>query len=79
MNNYRPPNLLLARKLNYWAIGISILVLGLVSAMRRYKIETEIDFSILPVIYSSINILVAITLVVALVFIKRKEVHPYIP
>ncbi|MBT8220576.1 MAG: DUF420 domain-containing protein [Bacteroidia bacterium] len=77
MSQQRPANLILARKLNYWAVGISIIVLALVGAMRRFKVVTEIDFGFLPAVYSGINILVAITLVLALVYVRRKDIDKH--
>jgi len=74
---YRPPNTLLARKLNYWAVAVSIVVLALVVLMRSYKITTDIDFSFLPAVYSMINVLVAATLLYALYAIKQKQIETH--
>lgn len=74
--NDKSPNLELASKLNKWAIAITIIVLPLVliMGMPQFKIKTDIDFSFLPIIYSFINIGVAIALIYALVAIKKKKV-----
>ena len=68
------PNMSLARKLNIFAYIISIVVLLLVLMMRRIKINTDIDFTFLPAIYSSLNGLTAVLLIIALVFIKQKKI-----
>lgn len=77
MMDNRPPDILLARKLNYWAAGISIVVMALVALKNNLHIETGIDFSFLPKVYSVINALVACVLIYALVAIKqgKKETH----
>lgn len=69
-------NLELAKKLSKWAIVVTALVLPLVvvMGMPQFKIRTGIDFSFLPAIYSVINVVVAITLVYALIAIKKKEI-----
>jgi len=70
------PNLELASKLNKIAIAITIVVLPLVVIMGipKFKIRTDIDFSFLPVIYSFINVGVAIALIYALIAVKRKDI-----
>lgn len=70
------PNLILAKKLNRLAIIITCLVLPLVFIMGipKFKIQTGIDFSFLPIIYSFINIGVAASLIYALIAIKRKDI-----
>lgn len=61
------------RKLNRWAWVISVTVFLLVLLMRRYKIDTEIDFSFLPAVYSSINIVTALLLLAAFYFIRVRK------
>ena len=68
------PNLELAKKLNRVAWGLTILVLLLVGMMRRIHIDSDIDFTFLPPLYSTLNGLTAIVLLVALYFIKQKNV-----
>lgn len=68
------PNLKLAKKLNRLAIAVSFLILILVGAMRRFKIDLGVDFSFLPPFHAVFNTLVAISLIAALVFIKQKNV-----
>ncbi len=70
------PNLKLAKTLNRWAWVVSIIVLLLVGMMRRVKIDVPagVDLSFLPTFHASMNALTAIVLVMALVFIKQKNV-----
>jgi putative membrane protein len=72
----RQPNLPLARRLNFVVAILTVVVLGLVGAMRQIKFELPegITTAWLPGVYSVINVGVAITLMVALVFIKRGNV-----
>lgn len=71
---YPAPNDILASKLNKISIGLSFVVLLLVGLMRRVKIDLGIDFSFLPPISAMLNTLVAICLVLALYFVKRKDI-----
>jgi putative membrane protein len=67
-------NIPLAKKLGVAAWIITALVLILTGLMRRVKIDTEIDFSLLPPIHASFNVVVAIALLFALFYIKRKNI-----
>ena len=71
----QPPNLVLAGRLKVAIWIISVLVLGLVGAMRQIKVPLPegVSLSFLPAVHASLNSLVAILLVVALVMIKRKN------
>lgn len=69
------PNIELEKRLNTLAYLVSAVVLLLVGAMRRYKIDLGIDFSFLPPIHASLNALAAVILVFALYFIKNKQVE----
>ncbi|GAB4495538.1 MAG: DUF420 domain-containing protein [Saprospiraceae bacterium] len=69
------PNIELEKRLNTLAYIVSAVVLLLVGAMRRYKIDLGIDFSFLPPIHASLNALAAVILVSALYFIKNKQVE----
>lgn len=71
MMDNRPPDILLARRLNYWAAGISIVVMGIVALKGRFHIQTDFDFSFLPKVYSTINAIVAVLLIYAVVAIKN--------
>lgn len=68
------PNLQLAKKLNRAAIVLSGVVVLLVALMGRYKIDTDIDFSFLPPLYSTMNALAAVSLLFSFYFIKNKNV-----
>lgn len=61
------------KKYNRIAWIVSALVFVLVLLMRRYKIDTDIDFSFLPPIYSAINAVTFLVLLAALYFIKVKK------
>ena len=50
---------------------ITAIVFLLLSAMRRYHIDTDIDFSFLPGFYSIINSVVSVLLIYAVVMIKK--------
>ncbi len=70
-------NLELEKKLNRVAFFVTALVLLLVGAMRRpqFKITLPegVDLSFLPAFHSSMNILTAIALIIALWFIKKQN------
>lgn len=65
----------LAKKLNTLAYIVSAVVLALVIAMRRYKIDLGVDFSFLPPFHATLNAITAVILLVALYFIKNKQVE----
>lgn len=65
----------LEKKLNTVAYIVSAAVLLLVVAMRRYKIDLGVDFSFLPPFHASLNAITAVILVVALYFIKNKQIE----
>ncbi len=72
------PNLDLAKKMNIGAVIVSIVVLALVVLLRGdQKPDLGIDFSFLPPVYSTINALCAVTLALALYFIKQKNVEAH--
>ncbi len=62
-----------AKRLNVAAWIVSGLVFLLVLLMRRYKIETALDFSFLPPVYSAINTVTFVVLLVALYLIRIKR------
>lgn len=68
------PNLALAKKMNIGATILSVIVLALVAGLRPdNKPDFGVDFTFLPPIYSSINAIVAVCLLMALVEIKKKN------
>lgn len=69
------PDIQLEKRLNVLAYIISGVVLLLVGLMRRYKIDLGVDFSFLPPIHASLNALAAAILLLALYFIKNKQVE----
>ncbi|PHN05012.1 DUF420 domain-containing protein [Flavilitoribacter nigricans] len=72
-------NLSLARKLNVYAWIISGAVLFLVGLMRRVKIDLPAgwDMSFLPPFHATLNALTAVVLLVALYFIKQKNIEAH--
>lgn len=67
-------NIGLEKTLNKWAWVITAVVLLLVSVMHRIpKIPTSIDFTFLPALYSTLNAITAIILILGLYFIKQKR------
>lgn len=71
------PNLQLAKKLNIAAVILSVIVLGVVVAMRSFHIETGIDFSFLPPFHATVNALAAVALMFSFYFIKNKNVEAH--
>ncbi len=72
-------NKVLRKRLDIIAYILSVAVLLLVYLMRKpeYKISTSIDFSFLPPIHASFNVIVAFCLMAALYFIKRKNIKAH--
>ena len=70
------PKLKLAKRLNFWAWIISAIVLALVGAMRRIKLDLPegVDLSVLPSINAVLNSLTALVLIYAFVQIKKKNI-----
>ena len=75
--NHATPNLELAKKLNRIAWIITIVIIGIVSMMRRIHIDTSIDFSFLPAFHSSLNAITAVILIAAFVKIKQGNVSSH--
>ena len=71
------PNLALAKKLNIGAWFVSAIVLALVVAMREISLDFGIDFSFLPPLYSTLNALTAVVLIIALMHIKKKNIQSH--
>ena len=69
--------LALAKKLNIAAIIVSIVVFILVLLMRRIKIDLGVDFSFLPAVYSILNTITAILLLIALYFVKQRKIKQH--
>ncbi len=71
------PNIRLEKKLNRIAWAVTGIVLILVSVMHKIHFDLGVDFSFLPAVYSALNALTAVTLLIGLYFIKngKKEKH----
>ena len=72
----QPPNLKLAKTLKIVAWVVTIAVLGLVGAMRHIHLPLPegVSLNFLPGVHATLNTIVAICLVAALVMIKTKNV-----
>lgn len=71
-------NTAIAKKLNIYASIISAVVLLLVATMRQIpRLDLGIDFSFLPAVYSFMNLLAAIFLILALNYIRQKKVEQH--
>lgn len=62
------------KKLDRVAWVLSIMVLALVIMMRRIKIETEFDFSMLPAFHALLNSIAAVMLIFGYRAIRQKKV-----
>lgn len=69
------PNPNLEKRLNVVAYVVSAAVLFLVMLMRRVKIDLGVDFSFLPPLHATLNAITAGVLLMALYFIRRKQVE----
>ena len=68
-------NLKLAKKLNILAWIITIIVMALVSLMRRVeKIDLGLDLSYLPGVHALLNTGAALALIFAYYFIRKKDI-----
>ncbi len=70
-------NLVLEKKLNRIAWAVTAVVILLVSFMHRLKIDTDIDFTFLPAVYSTLNAITAVILIIGLYFIKTKQIEKH--
>lgn len=69
------PNIELGKKLDRISYVISAVVLLLVVMMRSpYKLDLGMDFSFLPAVSAILNSLCAISLMLAVFFVKRKNI-----
>lgn len=71
--NYPKPNTPLYNKLKPLAWILSIVVIGLVVGMRYIKLDTTTDFTFLPKLNAILNTIAGVFLLVAFIFIKRKD------
>lgn len=67
----------LARTLNRWALIFSIITLLIIASLRRFHIDTEIDFSWLAIFHSMLNALTAVGLIMAYLFIRKKNISAH--
>jgi putative membrane protein len=71
----KEPNIRLAKKLSVAAWIITVIVLLLVGMMRRVKLDVDMDFTMLPMVNAILNSCTALVLVIAFIFIRRKQVE----
>ncbi len=67
----------LAKKLMPWAYIISVLVIGLVAIMGMVKVDTGLNLKALPPFHSVLNSITFCLLLLALYFIKQKNVKAH--
>lgn len=70
-------NKTLEKRLTIASVIVSILVLALVGVMRRIKIDLGVDFSFLPPVHALLNTGAAISLIIAYIKIRRKEIEAH--
>jgi len=72
-------NEVLRKRLDIIAYILSVVVLLLVGLMRRpeFKFNSPIDFSFLPPVHASFNVMVAFCLIAALYFIKQQNIKAH--
>ena len=66
-----------AKLMDKIAIVLSVIVLSTVLLMRRVKIPVDVDFSFLPLVHAILNTATAVALILALVFIKKKNIEAH--
>lgn len=71
------PQVELGKRLDVVAYIITGVVLLLVGLMRRVKIDVGVDFSFLPPVHATFNAIVAVFLLLALYFIKNKNIEAH--
>ena len=68
----------LRKKLDTWAVIVSIVIMAVVVGLRFIKIDLEsilpFDIHVLPAFHAVLNSLAAVSLIAALYFIKQKDI-----
>jgi len=67
----------LRKKLDIASYILSALVLLLVGLMRRVKVDVGIDFSFLPPVHAFFNVVVAFCLILALYYVRKKNIKAH--
>lgn len=70
-------NLGLAKKLTPYAYILSAIILLVVFGMRSFKIPVEEPLSFLPPFHSAVNALTGVVLIIALYFVKNKNIKAH--
>ena len=76
LNSYleREPNANLLRKLTRASWVVSVLIFSLVVVMGRYKLDIGVELPFLPPLHAILNTLVTISLLIAVVAVKNKNI-----
>ncbi len=74
VKSYPKPDLDKARFLDRMAALITGVVFITVGLMRRIKFDTGVDFDFLPPVIAVLNTLVAVSLIVAVYHVRRKDI-----
>ena len=77
MKNRMQENTALAKKLNPWAYVLSIIILIVVFGMKYFKIPVDEPLTFLPPFHSAVNALTGIVLIIALYFVKKKNIEAH--
>lgn len=70
-------NLALSKKLNIAAWVVTVIVLVFAAIMHRITLDVGVDFSFLPPLYSALNALTGVVLILALYQIKQKNIQAH--
>ena len=70
-------NLSLANKLKPWAYALTAIIILAVFGMRAFKIPLEEPLTFLPPFHSAVNALAGVVLLIALYFIKKKNIKAH--
>lgn len=68
------PDLILGKKLDRWAWVITVVILLTVGLMRRFKIDSGIDFSFLPMTHAVLNTFTGLVLIMAYVHMRKGRI-----
>lgn len=68
------PDIVLGKKLDRWAWVLTVIILGVVGLMRRFKLDVDVDFSFLPLTHALLNSLTAVVLMMAYVHVRKGRI-----
>jgi len=70
-------NIALAKKLKPWAYVLSAVIIIVVFGMRYFKIQVDEPLTFLPPFHSAVNALTGIVLIIALYFVRKKNIEAH--